>query len=152
MKSFKIVKNYADTNGRVWHIGINTKTIHGRVELSEMAIWANGHGYPLNRKILRDLSMDTLLKDVVAGETESLTQFHKHQKELKPHQGRAHSDDELRVIAKIYMTAFNGRISVQRAVAKTFNTSISTAAHRISVARKRGFIPKEANKQIRHGK
>lgn len=146
---FDAVRKHVDANGEVWYVGIETKVIHGRVEFSGMAIWPEKPGYPLTRTTLRDLPLDKLFKEVIAAETKSLARFKKRQKELKPHQGRAHSGEELRVIAEVYAKAFEGHLPVQRTVAETLNIPISTAAKRIMVARKRGLISDEINKKER---
>jgi len=144
---FDGVKKHVDVNGRVWYVGIDTKLFSGRVEICGLAIWADKPGYPLTRTTLRDLPLDHMFNDVIAAETKSLTRFRKHQKDLEPHQGRAHSDHELEVIAAVYSMAFNGRLPVQRTVAETLNIPISTAVKRIMAARKRGLIPDKINKK-----
>jgi len=146
-RGFDAVSRYVDANGAAWNIGVETKAINGRVEIYGMVIWSDAPGHPLTRTILRDLPLDTLFKNVIAAETKSLTRFRKHQKELEPHQGRAHRDKELQVVATVYAMAFNGRLPVQRTVAETLGIPVSTAAKRIMAARRRGLIPAEINKK-----
>ncbi len=146
-RGFDAVGKHIDANGAAWYVGIEVKNINGHVEFSEIAIWPEKPGYPLTNTTLRGLRLDRMFKDAIAAETKNLTRFRKHQKELEPHQGRAHSDEELHVIADVYTKAFKGHLPVQRTVAETLNIPISTAAKRIMAARRRGLIPAEINKK-----
>lgn len=55
-------------------------------------------------------------------------------------QGKKHSEDDLRLVARLYKEAHESRESVQKAVAKFFGVSISTASKRVMEARRRGYL------------
>ena len=56
-------------------------------------------------------------------------------------QGKKHSDDHLREVARVYKQAHESRLTIQQAVAKHFGISVSTAAKQIMHARARGYLP-----------
>ena len=75
-------------------------------------------------------------------------------------QGKKHSDEHLREVARVYNEALESRTLVQvhgfvqEAVMKHFGIPLSTAAKQIMEARKRGYIltAKELKTQLRQDK
>jgi hypothetical protein len=75
-------------------------------------------------------------------------------------QGKKHSDEHLREVARVYNEALESRSLLQvhgfmqQAVMKHFDIPLSTAAKQIMEARKRGFIlpTKELKNQLKQDK
>jgi DNA-binding transcriptional regulator LsrR (DeoR family) len=76
----------------------------------------------------------------MAVESELLAQINRPRRISTAHQGREHSDAELQRVAEVYMVAYKAHLPVQKIVANAFGVSVSTAAKRIMVARRKGFI------------
>ena len=97
--------------------------------------------YDGDHSIKTSMQIDEALNIIIAVETKNLSRTLRKYKSRSAHQGRAHSEDELKIVAEIYQSAVRAHEPVQATVAKTLGVSVSTAAKRIMVARSRGYIP-----------
>jgi hypothetical protein len=138
------VSEFADGNGNRWKIGADFKSVGGRICVVGVSIWSPSSSTPLTRRVLRDIRIESLFEKQIAVETKNLTRTLRRHKSKSAHQGRAHSEDELKVVAEIYQSAVRAHEPVQATVAKTLGVSVSTAAKRIMIARSRGYIPRWA--------
>ena len=138
---------YIDSNNKRWIVSIEFKTKRGRTDFHALSISSTSPDAPLTRRLLQELPLDLLFREVIAKETELALNRNWEQVSAEKHQGRAHSDDELTHVAQIYVEAYNNHQPVQGAVADAMGIGTSTAAKRIVVARQRGFIPEEINKK-----
>ena len=141
MHVFDSVSEFADGNGNRWKIGADFKSVGGRICVVGVSIWSPSSSTPLTRRVLRDILIESLFEKQIAVETKNLTRTLRRHKSKSAHQGRAHSEDELKVVAEIYQSAVRAHEPVQATVAKTLGVSVSTAAKRIIIARSRGYIP-----------
>lgn len=135
------VREFADSSGRRWKVSVELKTFRARVEIAAVKIESLDSGSPITRRLLGELPLEKLFRDELAAESEHLARLRRKTTSSTAHQGRAHQDDELRVVAEIYVAAYRARIPVQKAVADELKISVSTAAKRIMAARRRGLIP-----------
>ena len=94
-----------------------------------------------DHSIKTSMQIDEALNLIIAVEAKNLSRTLRKYKSRSAHQGRAHSEDELKIVAEIYQSAVRAHEPVQATVAKTLGVSVSTAAKRIMVARSRGYIP-----------
>jgi len=141
MHVFDSVSEFADENGNRWKIGADFKSVGGRICVVGVSIWSPNRSTPLTRRVLRDIRIEALFKSQIAGETKNLSRTLRKYKSRSAHQGRAHSESELKIVAEIYQSAVRAHEPVQKTVAKTLGVSVSTAAKRIMIARKCGYIP-----------
>ena len=139
--TFDSIIEFVDSNGNRWKIGAEFKSVRGRVSIVGMSIWSPKGSTPLTRRVVRDIQIESLFEKQIAVETKNLTRTLRRHKSKSAHQGRAHSEDELKVVAEIYQSAVRAHEPVQATVAKTLGVSVSTAAKRIMIARSRGYIP-----------
>ena len=139
--AYDSIIEFVDSNGNRWEIGAEFKSVRGRVCIVAMSIWSPKGSTPLTRRVVRDIQIETLFKSQIAVETKNLSQTLRRHKSMSAQQGRAHSEDELKVVAEIYQSAVRAHEPVQATVAKTLGVSVSTAAKRIMIARSRGYIP-----------
>jgi len=139
--AFDSISEFVDSNGNRWKIGAEFKSVSGRICIVGMSIWSPKGSTPLTRRVVRDIQIESLFEKQIAVETKNLTQTLRRHKSKSAHQGRAHSEDELKVVAEIYQSAVRAHEPVQATVAKTLGVSVSTAAKRIMIARSRGYLP-----------
>ena len=128
---------FRDTNGSQWSVEVELKTTSGRIGISSLSISSIDGRTPLTRRILRDLPLDQLFRKHMAIESKQLSKT--NQKETG-HKGRAHTENELREVARIYMAAFQAHLPVQKTVADMLGISVSTATKRIMAARSHRYI------------
>ena len=136
---------FVDKSGSEWNVGVEFKTVSGRLGISSLTIWSNDGSNTLSRRALSDLPLLHLFRDAMAVESELLAQINRPRRISTAHQGREHSDAELQRVAEVYMVAYKAHLPVQKTVANAFGISVSTAAKRILVARNRGLIPSTMN-------
>jgi hypothetical protein len=141
MVAFDSISEFVDSNGNRWKVGAEFKSVRGRICIIGMSIWSPKGSTPLTRRVVRDIQIESLFESQIAVETKNLMRTLRRYKSKSAHQGRAHSEDELKVVAEIYQSAVRAHEPVQATVAKTLGVSVSTAAKRIMVARSRGYIP-----------
>lgn len=111
-----------------------------RPDIAAITIQTMDSRSPVTRRMLSEIPLDKLFRDELAIETELFNRMISNRKGTTAHQGRQHSDEELRAVADIYKAAFKARLPVQKAVADALGVSVSTAAKRIMAARSHGFI------------
>ena len=128
---------FQDTNGIQWRVEVELKTTYGRIGITSLSISSIDGRTPLTRRVLRDLPLDRLFREHMAIESKQLST---RNKKKTGHKGRMHTEDELREVADIYMTAFKAHRPVQKTVADMLGISVSTAAKRIMAARRSGYI------------
>jgi hypothetical protein len=134
------VKEYIDSNGRKLVLKAEFKLFNDRLDIAAITIQATDYRSPITRRMLSEIPLDRLFRDELAVETEHLNRILRTRKTTTAHRGRPHSDEELRTVAEIYISAFKARIPVQKAVADALGISVSTATKRIMAARRRGLI------------
>ncbi len=131
---------FVDKSGSEWSVGVEFKNVNGRLGISSLTIWSKDGSETLSRRALSDLPLLHLFRDAMAVESELLAQINRPRRISTAHQGREHSDAELQRVAEVYMVAYKAHLPVQKIVANAFGVSVSTAAKRIMVARRKGFI------------
>jgi hypothetical protein len=134
---------FVDTNGNQWKVSAEFKSSNGRPYISAISISPTKGSTPLTRRVLRDIEINKLFKDEIAREVKHFSRTRHKLQSNSAHQGRAHTDTDLKIVAEIYMSAFRANQPVRQSVADTLGIGISTAEKRIAAARRRGFITKE---------
>ena len=134
---------FVDTNGNQWKVSAEFKSSNGRPYISAISISPTKGSTPLTRRVLRDIEINKLFKDEIASEVKHFSRTRRKLQSKSAHQGRAHTDTDLKIVAEIYMSAFRANQPVRQSVADTLGIGISTAEKRIAAARRRGFITKE---------
>ena len=137
---------FVDTNGNKWNVSAEFKSSNGRPYISAISISPTKGSTPLTRRVLRDIEINKLFKEEIAHEVKHFSRTRRNLQSKSAHQGRAHTDEDLKIVAEVYMSAFRAHQPVRRAVADTLGISVSTAEKRIAAARRKGFIPKENKK------
>ncbi len=140
---FDAERVFVDTNGNQWNVSAEFKSSNGRPYISAISISPTKGSTPLTRRVLRDLEINKLFKDEIAREVKHFSHTRRKLRSKSAHQGRAHTDEDLKIVGEIYMSAFRANQPVQQSVADTLGISVSTAEKRISAARRKGFITRE---------
>ncbi len=136
---------YTDSAGRSWEVAVEYKIINGRPDVAAFTVRSSDLRAPISQRLLREIPLEALFKKALATEVGLLSRSPRARRSSTAHQGRPHSDHELKSVADIYVSAFNARVPVQQAVANALGVSVSTAAKRIMAARKQGYIPTPSN-------
>ena len=134
---------FVDTNGNKWNVSAEFKSSNGRPYIAAISISPTRGSPPLTRRVLRDLEINKLFKDEIALEVKQFSRTRHKLQSNSAHQGRAHTDEDLKIVGEIYMSAFRANQPVQQSVADTLGISVSTAEKRIAAARRKGFITSE---------
>jgi len=134
------VVTYTDRRGHEWMLVAELKSINGRPEIATLVVHSAHADAAVNRRLLRELPLGRLFGEVVAAEARFLNQRVAGNKRSTAHQGRRHTDDELRAVVDLYMDAQRGRRPVQATVAKALGISVAAANRRIIAARRRGLF------------
>lgn len=137
---------FVDTNGNQWKVSAEFKSSNGRPYIAAISISPTRGSPPLTRRVLRDLEINKLFKDEIALEVKQFSHTRRKLQSNSAHQGRTHTDEDLKIVGEIYMSAFRANQPVQQSVADTLGISVSTAEKRIAGARRRGFITNEKRK------
>jgi len=143
------VRQWVDKDGREWEVRFSVHLIDDRLSITDLSISPTGPGYALTQSVLRQLPLAEWERSTFADESVRLVTL-APPRSSRPHGGRRHSDDELRNVAAIYLTALNARLPVQQTVAEALGLPLSTATKRIVAARKKGFIPPATRKDTKH--
>jgi hypothetical protein len=143
--NFDAIQSFTDSAGIDWKIGVELKSMKGRLEIGAFSIWTDEMNTPLSRRVLSEIPLETMFRQVIATEMKQLKRLKQKNEGRTAHQGRSHSDEELQVVADLYISAYKSRLAVQVAVATTLGISKSTAAKRIMAARSHGLIPSDMN-------
>jgi hypothetical protein len=129
----------------------------GRYEVMALRVSAADPDRPVTAVAVRNLGLAGLIRDsraaqVADAQTASTWAFstlsRRNDGEYPgsgPDSTRDLTEDDLRAVAALYDEAYQRGISVQRHVAETLGVAIPTAARRISLARKAGFISPNIN-------
>ena len=139
--NFDAVGTFTDKSGCEWRVGVEFKTIDGRIDISTLTISSLDGNNKLSRRALADLPLHQMFRDAMSAESELLVQINRPRRISTAHQGREHSLAELQRVAEVYSVAYKAHLPVQRTVANAFGISVTTAAKRIMVARQKGLIP-----------
>ncbi len=135
-----VVKEYIDSNGKKLLLTVNFKTFNGRTDIASITVQTSDLTSPVTRRMLSEIPLDRLFRDELAVESKKLNGVLRSAKRTTAHQGRPHSDEDLRAVSQIYEAAYMARLPVQRAVADALGISLSAAAKRIMAARQNGFL------------
>jgi len=135
------VVTYTDCRGHEWIMVAELKSINGRPEIATFVVHSAHTKAAVNRRLLRELPLGRLFGEAVAAEARFLNQRITGNNRSTAHQGRRHTDDELRAVVYLYMDAQRGRRPVQATVAKALGISVAAANRRIIAARRRGLFP-----------
>jgi len=135
-----VVKEFTDSLGRTLVLKAEFKMFNDRVDIAAITIQTTDPRFPLTRRMLTEIPLDTLFRNELATEAKQLNRILRNRKGTTSHQGRAHSEEDLQEVADIYRAAFQARVPIQQAVADGLGISVSTAAKRIMAARRQGFI------------
>lgn len=135
-----VVKEYTDSTGSKLLLSVEFKMFNDRADIAAITIQTMDFRLPISRRMLSEIPIEKLFLDELAIESEKLNRMLRNRKGTTAHQGRQHSDEDLRSVADIYKAAFQARMPVQKAVADALGISVSTASKRIMAARRRGFI------------
>lgn len=135
---------WTDSQGNEWRVYVNLKRIDGRIVPSKFQLVSFGNKAELSHQTLIEVPLREITQEFIERETELLDKKFKAV-DLAPHHGRAHTEQELKAVADIYLKAWELRIPVQRAVAEALDIPVSTAVKRIIAARKQGLIPESIN-------
>jgi hypothetical protein len=142
------ISNYpwVDSQGKKWLVSIEMKKVNGRITPVNFQLIAAKPGTELSHQTLLEVPIREITQTYIERE---ITYLEKKQKEadLAPHHGRAHTEEELKIVADIYLKAWEVKLPVQRAVANELNIPISTAVKRIIAARRLGLIPSTINRK-----
>jgi len=138
---------FVDTNGNQWTIAAEFKSSSGRPYISAISISPTKGLTPLTRRVLRDIEINKLFKDEIAREVKQFSRTRRKFRSKSAHQGRTHTDEDLKIVAEIFMSAYKANQPVRRAVAETLGISVSTAEKRIAAARAAGLIPASIRRQ-----
>ena len=135
---------WTDSQGNEWRVYIQLKRIKGRIVPTNFQLLGARKNTELSHQTLIEVPIREIAQSFVESEMEFLSEKFK-KLDLNPHHGRAHTEQELKVVADIYLKAWESRLPVQRTVAETLGISTSTAVKRIIAARKLGLIPETIN-------
>lgn len=137
-----IVTTYTDRLNHEWTLMAELKSINGRPEIATLVVHSAHTDGAVNRRLLRELPLGLLFDKAIAAEARHLNQSRNDDRNTHTtkHQGRRHTDDELRTVAQLYMDAQGGRRPVQTTVAKALGISIAATNRRIIAARRRGLL------------
>jgi hypothetical protein len=130
---------WTDTSGNRWKVFIEVKSIQGRLAPAALMIEPMDRAIELSHSTLAEIPIRDLLMEVTKRELDAFV-AQKDRMASGPHEGRAHTDEELRRLADVYDEARRNQLPVQRTVADAFGISVSTASKRIMAARARGFL------------
>jgi len=136
-------KTFTDKIGKKWDVTLTTKLINGRQEIVSVKVETTD-SMPVSRRALSSISLEEIFRDELVVKLPALSRI-LGKREKTSRQGRAHSDDDLREVANIYMAAHKARMPVQQAVANAQGITISTAAKRIMAARAKNLIPNRSD-------
>lgn len=132
---------WTDPSGRAWTVGAEFKQIDGKLDFAAVIIEPTEDGYPITRRTLAQLPLRDLFKEAMYDEEVDFAKWRQSRRQARVHQGRASSDEELKLIAEVRTAALRANVPVQRAVAQALGISEGTAGNRIKAARAKGFIP-----------
>ena len=135
---------WTDSQGNEWRVYIELKRINGRIVPANFQLLSVKKNVELSHQTLIEVPIREIAETFIEREMEFLDEKSK-KLDLDPHHGRAHTEQELKVVADIYLKAWESRLPVQRSVAETLGISTSTAVKRIIAARKLGLIPEAIN-------
>ena len=135
---------WTDSQGNEWRVFIELKRINGRIVPANFQLLSAKKNVELSHQTLIEVPIREIAETFIEREMEFLDEKSK-KLELDPHHGRAHTEQELKVVADIYLKAWELRLPVQRTVAETLGISTSTAVKRIIAARRLGLIPETIN-------
>ena len=135
-----IVTTYTDRLGHEWTLMAELKSINGRPEIATLVVHSANTNAAVNRRLLRELPLGRLFGEAVAAEARFFNQRITQNRQSTAHQGRRHTDEELRAVVHLYMDAQRGRRPVQATVAKALGISVAAANRRIIAARRRGLF------------
>lgn len=139
-------RRWVDKDSHGWEIRFSVDLVDGRLSLTDLSITPTEPGYALTQSVLRQLPIAQWERETFADESTRLVTL-ASEVPSAPHAGRRHSDDELRHVAAVYLTALNARLPVQQTVAEVLGLPLSTATKRIVAARKKGYIPPATRKE-----
>ena len=158
---FELIIN-TPSNGR-FRVLLEFKIINERFDVGAIRIEATEPDTAVTAVAIRNLGLADLFRDARADYStmhkEELTRNASDRQidlpssvsiaNAGPDTTRDLTDEDLVLVASLYYDAYQRGIPVQRYLAETLGIAISTAARRISIARKAGYISEKINKRTR---
>jgi len=131
---------WSDPDGNKWKVTINWKISHSSGGINEISIKADGHTAGITSRLLRQLPLGELGQQKRDRDIKKSPNVESGSIQPGGHRRVAVTEVELKKVSQLYYEAKTNGVSVQKHIASHFNVSTPTAARRIGLAQRYGFI------------